>query len=49
MEQRQERLLEENKKPDSIKEKKFVPETVFERNLSPSLLSKDTRGEKYKA
>lgn len=43
-ERREERQLDENlskdvTKVDSLKEKKFVPRTVFERNVSPSLLS----------
>ena len=41
-EKRQERLLEENltkdvTSVDSLKERKFVPRTILERNLSPSL------------
>ncbi|XP_071441867.1 small integral membrane protein 12-A [Hetaerina americana] len=42
-ERREERLLNEELKKDltnvdSLKEKKFVPKTVFEKNVSPSLL-----------
>lgn len=41
-ERRDERLLNEELKDltnvDSLKEKKFVPRTVFEKNVSPSLL-----------
>ena len=42
-EQREERMLKElemktdAKQVDSLKEKKFVPQTIFERNVSPSL------------
>nr|CAD7412013.1 unnamed protein product [Timema poppensis] len=45
-EKREERLLDENLSKDSIevdslKLKKFVPRTIFEKNVSPSLLSKN--------
>ncbi|KAL0280798.1 UNVERIFIED_CONTAM: hypothetical protein PYX00_001988 [Menopon gallinae] len=46
LDERQERLLGENQEVSSLKEKKFVPKTIFERNLSPSLLEEDTRGER---
>lgn len=44
-EKREERLLKENLERDvtlvdSLKEKKFVPRTVFEKNISPSLVQK---------
>ena len=44
-EQREERLLQglettDAKLTDSLKEKKFVPKTIFERNVSPSLQPK---------
>ncbi|XP_046382747.1 small integral membrane protein 12-A [Ischnura elegans] len=42
-ERREERLLKEDlgkdlTNVDSLKDKKFVPKTVFERNVSPSLM-----------
>lgn len=44
-EQREERLLKDvdtldAKHIESLKEKKFVPKTIFEKNVSPSLQSK---------
>ncbi|KAK7794063.1 hypothetical protein R5R35_001317 [Gryllus longicercus] len=44
-EKREERLLKENLEKDvtnvdTLKEKKFVPRTVFEKNVSPSLVHK---------
>lgn len=46
-EQRDERMLKnlENvdaKEMESLKEKKFVPRTIFEKNVSPSLQTKNT-------
>jgi hypothetical protein len=43
-EKREDRLLQENldrdvTNVDSLKEKKFVPRSVFEKNISPSLLN----------
>lgn len=45
---REDRLLEESlakdvTKVDSLKEKKFVPHSVFEKNISPSLQSNETK------
>ena len=45
--QREDRMLKnlENvdaKEMDSLKEKKFVPRTIFEKNVSPSLQAKNT-------
>jgi hypothetical protein len=45
---REDRLLEESlakdvTKVDSLKEKKFVPRSVFEKNISPSLQSNETK------
>jgi hypothetical protein len=47
-EQRDERMLKnlENvdaKEMESLKEKKFVPRTIFEKNVSPSLQTKNTQ------
>ena len=46
-EQREDRMLRnlENvdaKETESLKEKKFVPRTIFEKNVSPSLQTKNT-------
>ena len=46
-EQREDRLLNnleksDAKEIDTLKEKKFVPRTIFEKNVSPSLQSKNT-------
>ncbi|KDR14664.1 hypothetical protein L798_10771 [Zootermopsis nevadensis] len=45
---REDRLLEESlakdvTKVDSLKEKKFVPRSVFEKNVSPSLQNTETK------
>lgn len=47
-EKREDRLVEEYltkdiTKVDSLKERKFVPRSVFEKNVSPSLGSKETK------
>lgn len=47
-EKREDRLMEENlskdvTKVDSLKERKFVPRSVFEKNVSPSLQSNETK------
>jgi hypothetical protein len=47
-ERREDRLMEENLSKDvtivdSLKEKKFVPRSVFEKNVSPSLQVNETK------
>jgi hypothetical protein len=47
-EKRKDRLMEENltkdvTEIDSLKERKFVPRSVFERNVSPSLQINETK------
>lgn len=47
-EKREERMLKENlekdvTKVDSLKEKKFVPRSIFEKNVSPSLVEQNVK------
>ncbi|EEB15413.1 conserved hypothetical protein [Pediculus humanus corporis] len=46
--EREERLLQEDKDVESLKKHAFVPKTIFEKNLSPSLKEPDPRLDKYK-